>query len=372
MPGNAVFANAADLNRYGGSIGKTSKDLSDLEIDTFNFNGWIFSSFHGKMIDSAVLESIQSELCDPFSDEYNMHIPPMIFGHDIMLLEKSSAAATSTTSTDFSLSYNSKDALSSWSEQHSNARTKQQPLQIIQVPYAKDWVERSRPSNLNPTKEVIERKDNDTIDDVDEQSVTIDESLAHRAWDWTFSSDYCGTVTSASASASTGSSEPYIISMHNLETSTVFDETFLADKNIFESTSSGIDFNMLRSRDLPILFYDEILLYQDDLEDCGEVMFDAKLRVMPSCWFLMARMFLRIDGVIVRIRESRYYHAFGEAQVHLEVTWKECAIGTRTADATDLPYPLQHCDINPSHLRDPNKLSQLVPVASQRFYHMNV
>jgi hypothetical protein len=102
------------------------------------------------------------------------------------------------------------------------------------------------------------------------------------------------------------------------------------------------------------------------------VSFDAKLRVMPACWFLLARLFVRIDGVIVRIRETRYYHRFGDAAVHVEVTWKECAIGSRDEGATDLPYPLQHCHINPADLRDANKLSQVVPVQSQRFFHIDV
>jgi hypothetical protein len=28
---------------------------------------------------------------------------------------------------------------------------------------------------------------------------------------------------------------------------------------------------------------------QDDLEDCGESAFDVKVRVMPECWFVLAR-----------------------------------------------------------------------------------
>jgi hypothetical protein len=28
---------------------------------------------------------------------------------------------------------------------------------------------------------------------------------------------------------------------------------------------------------------------QDDLEDCGEAAYDVKVRVMPACWFVLAR-----------------------------------------------------------------------------------
>jgi hypothetical protein len=85
---------------------------------------------------------------------------------------------------------------------------------------------------------------------------------------------------------------------------------------------------------------------------------------MPQCWFLLLRMFLRVDGVLVRIRECRYYHAFGAADVHLEVQWKECAL---TADPSQLPYTMPHSELPPADLRDANKLSQLVPITHQRF-----
>ena len=100
---------------------------------------------------------------------------------------------------------------------------------------------------------------------------------------------------------------------------------FGRDKFIWRRTDiSGIDFNLLRMQNVPILFYDEILLYEDDLEDCGDVNFDAKLRVMPTCWYVLSRFFVRVDGTIVRIRDTRLFHRFGDKSVHMEITWKEC------------------------------------------------
>jgi hypothetical protein len=69
------------------------------------------------------------------------------------------------------------------------------------------------------------------------------------------------------------------------------------------------------------------------LEDCGVVTIEAKIRVMPTCWFVLLKFFLRIDGVVVRTRETRLYHAFpreatSEAiQVHCEVLWREESLG---------------------------------------------
>jgi hypothetical protein len=86
--------------------------------------------------------------------------------------------------------------------------------------------------------------------------------------------------------------------------------------------SSGVDRTLLQRRD-DILFYDELLLYEDDLEDCGEVTLDAKLRVMQTCWFSLQRLFVRVDGATSRIRETRLFHQFGSKQVFMEIQWKE-------------------------------------------------
>jgi type 2A phosphatase activator TIP41 len=54
----------------------------------------------------------------------------------------------------------------------------------------------------------------------------------------------------------------------------------------------------------------QIPLYQDDLHDQGEIILDAKVRVMPLCWFVLVRMFMRIDHAIVRIRDTRLFHRY--------------------------------------------------------------
>jgi hypothetical protein len=80
-----------------------------------------------------------------------------------------------------------------------------------------------------------------------------------------------------------------------------------------------------------------IALFQDDLEDCGEVSMEAKIRVMPTCWFILSKLFVRIDNVIVRSRETRLYYEFpvasdlkrGETltmhdhRIYMEIIWRE-------------------------------------------------
>jgi type 2A phosphatase activator TIP41 len=43
-----------------------------------------------------------------------------------------------------------------------------------------------------------------------------------------------------------------------------------------------IDKAMLMSRELPILFYDDVTLFEDELHDHGVVQLSAKIRVMPT------------------------------------------------------------------------------------------
>ena len=157
---------------------------------------------------------------------------------------------------------------------------------------------------------------------------------------------------------------------------------------------------MLRMRDVPILFYDEVLLYQDDLEDCGDVLYEAKLRVMPQCWFLLSRFFLRVDGSVVRIRDTRIFHRFGDSQVHMDVSWKEqslmstacvndglpsppssssssSSIMSGTAGPMRMNTPPQPSPLSSSILRNPAQLAEVLPFvnneeAIHRFFVLNL
>ena len=63
--------------------------------------------------------------------------------------------------------------------------------------------------------------------------------------------------------------------------------------------------------------------------------FEAKIRVMPSCWFVLSKLYLRVDGVLIRCRETRLYHNFTDdlvvtsmngvpsPRIHMEVCWRE-------------------------------------------------
>lgn len=91
---------------------------------------------------------------------------------------------------------------------------------------------------------------------------------------------------------------------------------------------SGIDMTLLTDRTQPILFFDDVLLYEDDLHDNGQVQLSIKIRVMPTCFYLLLRLFLRVDRVILRCRDTRIFHRFDDddahmAKVYKDVTWRE-------------------------------------------------
>ncbi|KAL3153289.1 hypothetical protein ABBQ38_011634 [Trebouxia sp. C0009 RCD-2024] len=116
---------------------------------------------------------------------------------------------------------------------------------------------------------------------------------AHQAlsfdYDWTYTTDYSGSVAiDDTATAGTAGAEP-----------------------AWEHTSEGMDRSMLMARD-PILFWDEIPLYESELDDNGVSQLRVKVRVMPRCWYVLLRFFLRVDKVLVKLRETRIFCPFSD------------------------------------------------------------
>ena len=78
-----------------------------------------------------------------------------------------------------------------------------------------------------------------------------------------------------------------------------------------EHKGSGFDMALLRRCDVPILHYVDLPLYEDELDDNGSSVVRLRLRVMPSCFLVLLRHALRVDGVLVRHHDTRYFHKFG-------------------------------------------------------------
>lgn len=92
-------------------------------------------------------------------------------------------------------------------------------------------------------------------------------------------------------------------------------------------TTEPIPIELLKRPD-PILFFDNVILYEDELADNGVSMLSCKVRVMPARMLLLSRFFMRLDNVLFRLRDTRIYIDFESRQVTREYQSKECDYGT--------------------------------------------
>ena len=90
----------------------------------------------------------------------------------------------------------------------------------------------------------------------------------------------------------------------------------------FSSSETPIPLELLKRPD-PILFSDEVVLYEDEMADNGITMLSCKIRVMPERLLLLCRFFMRLDNVMFRIRDTRAYVEFGTGVVIREYVAKE-------------------------------------------------
>ena len=90
----------------------------------------------------------------------------------------------------------------------------------------------------------------------------------------------------------------------------------------FEGSDVQIPLDLLKRPD-PILFYDEVDLYEDEMADNGITMLSCKIRVMPARLLLLCRFFMRLDGVLVRLRDTRIFVEFLTGEVIREYVSRE-------------------------------------------------
>ncbi|CAN0905928.1 TIP41-like protein [Linum grandiflorum] len=147
---------------------------------------------------------------------------------------------------------------------------------------------------------------------------------------------------------------------------------YASGKLQWEDCKERIDVVSLASKE-PILFYDEVVLYEDELADNGVSLLTVKVRVMPSYWFLLLRFWvsslflmissnlqLRVDGVLMRLRDTRIHCAFGDSPKPLilrETCWRQATFEALSAKG----YP-----VDDSAYSDPNNISQRLPVVMHR------
>ena len=68
-----------------------------------------------------------------------------------------------------------------------------------------------------------------------------------------------------------------------------------------------IDYSRLRDRTNPIAVSEDIVLYEDELDDNGQSQVRLRFRLMKDCFFLLLRCYVRIDQVLIRLIETRIF-----------------------------------------------------------------
>lgn len=116
----------------------------------------------------------------------------------------------------------------------------------------------------------------------------------------------------------------------------------------------------LLSRPDPILFFDAVDLYEDELADNGIALLSIKVRVMPDRLLLLSRFFLRLDGVIIRIRDTRVYVEHASNIFIRQYTARE---GKYDAVQEKLRGMRENA---PEAFRDPNKIAPLLETVEDR------
>jgi type 2A phosphatase activator TIP41 len=171
---------------------------------------------------------------------------------------------------------------------------------MFKVSYSKEW-QQNRQKQFEDIKEVV------------------------KPFDWSYSTDYKGTAPDAPA---------------------------------FQPTDNPIPLELLRRPD-PINYFDEVMLYEDELADNGIAMLSCKIRVMPARLLLLVRFFMRLDDVVFRIRDTRVFVEFGAEEVIREYTAREASyedVRKKLAGRRDDVLAI---------MRDPNRLAEHIPVVEK-------
>ncbi|KAE9447114.1 hypothetical protein C3L33_20971, partial [Rhododendron williamsianum] len=225
------------------------------------------------------------------------HFPEMIFGDSSLVLKHMNSGTK--------IHFNTFDALTGW---------KQEALPPVEVPAAAIWKYKSESF----------------------QQVILD-------YDYTFTTPYCGSETE--------------------EINAELGREATSEKGncslCWEECKEEIDLASLALKE-PILFYDEVILYEDELGDNGVSLLTVKVRVMPSSWFVLLRFWLRVDGVLMRLRDTRMHCVFGKSTnpvILRESCWREATIQALSAKG----YPSDSAAYN-----DPSIIFQRLPIIMRK------
>ncbi|PBL02884.1 type 2A phosphatase activator TIP41 [Armillaria gallica] len=232
--------------------------------------------------------------CDTLQGSLGIPLPEMTFGNNILTLEHRPSG--------WKYSFTAADAL---------RLVKKGELEDgdggVKVDYADAWLK----SRTDPSSNLMMPK-----------------TVATKPYDWTYTTIY------------TGHTEPE-------------ESRFVPSWTSSDETDPAYNIPIAElTRPDPILFYAEIPLFEDELHDNGSSALIVRIRVMPTCIFILCRFTLRVDNVLFRTSDTRIYHSFSS----------EPSMIIRETSGWEAPYDVikerlpKRDDMTP--LTDPNFISK--------------
>lgn len=197
---------------------------------------------------------------DDMSKRLDIPVPEMIFGDNLVTVAHVPSG--------WSIAFAAEDALDLVDKTGKD---------MLRVAYAGEWSS-SRERTSAGIKEVV------------------------RPFDWSYSTSYRGTEKPGTVATATDGDRKLALGP--------------------APPGAQIPLELLKRRD-PILFFDEVMLYESELDDNGISVLSVKVRVMEQRMLLLCRLYMRLDNVVVRVRDTRVYVDFERDEIIREYTAKE-------------------------------------------------
>ncbi|ODV60091.1 Tip41p [Ascoidea rubescens DSM 1968] len=210
---------------------------------------------------------------DYYEKKLNLPLPEMIFGNNHIKIINSAK--------NFEINFNTIDALDLVLKYGCDEK------KLLKVAHSDHWRSVRKNNNINNNN-----NNNNNLNTFNSSNISnsSDDGLTKilKPFDWTYTTHYKGTL---------------------IKNNCIDDDN---NKPIeFKPTNEKIPLNKLKRED-PILFFDEMILYEDELADNGISILQIKIRVMAERLLLLSRFFLRVDNVIFKIKDTRLFIEFND------------------------------------------------------------
>ena len=300
------------LEKYGASpILRVEDQDQPCGIDLAGWEITTSSSTIGNEGEMDALTAILQELIiDSHSDSRRLALPEIVFANAFVSLTRMGNNSGDDNVHDpptMEVKLTAQNALEDWAECHAHLpldiSSSYKGVSVIKTVDAKLWEERQARE-----RKVTSSSANNGLFGKGAAAAALEHCSTEFNYDWTYSTPYSGSVA--------------------------LSEQAVKEEQWKPIEASGIDFSLLTDQTQPILYFDDVSLYEDDMHDNGYVSLRCKIRVMPSCFFILLSLFVRVDHVLIRVKEVRLFSKFhsdqdtnSEIQVFRDISWKESSWG---------------------------------------------